>query len=105
MLRSTILFQTSTAMKPTSRAKSMPSGGNIPGESALKGPRSIIDRKPCHYPIHTGGKQINARKNKDGHPYDGKIEQPVAHTERVVIFPSVAREIKCRKSKPADLKI
>src|SRR5262245_18522507 len=28
----------------------------------------------------------------------------VAHVT-VVIFPSVAREIKCRKSKPADLKI
>ena len=30
------LFQTSTAMKPTSSAKRMPNGGNIPGEIALK---------------------------------------------------------------------
>src|SRR5262245_39481772 len=30
------LFQTSTAMKPTNNAKRMPSGGNMPGDTALK---------------------------------------------------------------------
>ena len=73
------LFQTSTAMKPTSRAKRMPNGGSIPGESALKARARSFTRELGHYPISTSGKEINGRKDNDGHPQHRKIEQPVAH--------------------------
>ncbi len=65
----------------------MPSGGSIPGESALKARHPGIDRKSDHNEIDGGGDKKDGGKHEDRHPGEGVIEQPVAHGFRVGLPP------------------
>ena len=57
----------------------MPPERRCPGQREGVAAMSIVHRESDHYPINTGGKEISARKDNNGHPHQRKIEPPVAH--------------------------
>jgi hypothetical protein len=63
----------------------MPSGGSMPGESALKARPSRIDREADHDEIDGGGDKKDGDKYQKRHRRKRQIEQPVAHAVRVWI--------------------
>ena len=74
-------LHTCAAMKPTNNPKMMPSGGRIPGESALK----VLARSST-----ARGEKISADKDNNRHLHHRKVEQPVAHRQ----FPVRSRKLR-----------
>ena len=68
-------------MKPTNNPKMMPSGGSIPGESALKAHATYVYGEAHDDPMDEGGEKISADKDNGRHPHHRKVEQPVAHRQ------------------------